>query len=54
MKPYDKGYTAFSYGDFTNPYKKDTFEYKEWERGFNAAYFNNQQALKDQLDEARG
>jgi hypothetical protein len=54
MRAYDKGYVAFSYGDFTNPYKKDTFEYKEWERGFNAAYFNNQQALKDQHHEARG
>jgi len=54
MKPYDKGYNAFRYGDFNNPYKKDTFEYKEWERGFNNAYFTNQQALKDQPYEARG
>jgi hypothetical protein len=54
MKPYDKGYKAFFYGDFNNPYKADTFEYKEWERGFNAAYFVNKQMLKELPHEARG
>ncbi len=54
MKPYDKGYKAFFYGDFNNPFNKGSFESKEWERGFNAAYFTNQQALKDNHYEARG
>ncbi len=37
----DKGYRAFHRGRITNPYKSNTTFYKEWERGFNKAYFQN-------------
>jgi hypothetical protein len=37
----EKGYKAFHRGRVTNPYKIDTAFYKEWERGFNKAYFEN-------------
>lgn len=41
MKAYDQGYSAFIKGDLDNPYDPDNYSYKEWERGFNAAYFYN-------------
>ena len=37
----EKGYRAFHTGRITNPYKLTTAFYKEWERGFNKAYFEN-------------
>tara|TARA_R110002020_G_scaffold311002_1_gene526661 strand:- start:292 stop:492 length:201 start_codon:yes stop_codon:yes gene_type:complete len=37
----EKGYRAFHRGRITNPYKINTTFYKEWERGFNKAYFQN-------------
>ena len=37
----EKGYRAFHTGRITNPYKLTTACYKEWERGFNKAYFEN-------------
>ena len=38
---HDKGYSAFKRGRIINPYKKESSFYKEWERGFNKAYFEN-------------
>jgi hypothetical protein len=38
---HDIGYRAFKRGRIINPYKKDSSFYKEWERGFNKAYFEN-------------
>ena len=38
---HDKGYRAFKRGRIINPYKKESSFYKEWERGFNKAYFEN-------------
>jgi len=37
----EKGSRAFHRGRLTNPYKDNTTFYKEWERGFNKAYFQN-------------
>tara|TARA_Y100000310_G_C20591792_1_gene768468 strand:+ start:410 stop:583 length:174 start_codon:yes stop_codon:yes gene_type:complete len=37
----EKGYRAFHTGRIANPYKIATAFYKEWERGFNKAYFKN-------------
>ena len=37
----EKGYKAFHRCKVTNPYNIDTAFYKEWERGFNKAYFEN-------------
>ena len=51
---FDAGYAAFSVYDDTrgpdgrmkgwplNPYYKNSLAFKDWERGFNAAYFDNQ------------
>ena len=39
----ERGYNAFRVGRIANPYKIDTYFYKEWERGFNKAYFENLQ-----------
>ena len=36
-----KGYDAFAYGKLYNPYGSDTMLYREWERGFNRAYYEN-------------
>lgn len=36
---YDQGYSAFKRGKIINPFHKDTMQCREWERGFNKAYF---------------
>jgi len=36
-----KGYDAFAYGKLRNPYSSDTMQHREWERGFNKAYYEN-------------
>jgi hypothetical protein len=37
---FQKGYQAFRRGFTKNPYqRKDDLQSREWERGFNAAYF---------------
>lgn len=36
---FDKGFKAFQKGNyFVNPFKRDTWAFKEWQRGQNAAY----------------
>jgi hypothetical protein len=38
---FSKGYQAFRRGFTRNPYqRKDDLQSREWERGFNAAYFD--------------
>jgi hypothetical protein len=37
----DKGKFAFKKGWLGNPYKPDTVQGKEWQRGFDAAYFEH-------------
>tara|TARA_R110000765_G_scaffold394352_1_gene487860 strand:+ start:495 stop:683 length:189 start_codon:yes stop_codon:yes gene_type:complete len=38
----ERGYKAFRRGRLSNPYEKSgSALYKEWERGFNKAYFAN-------------
>lgn len=41
MKAYNQGYGDFVKGNVVNPYSVDSYNYKEWERGFNRAYFRN-------------
>lgn len=43
----EKGYKDFRQGRVVNPFPSDTMQYREWERGFNKAYF-------DQLKRVRG
>jgi hypothetical protein len=38
---FDKGKYAFKKGWLGNPYDPDTVQGKEWQRGFNTAYFEN-------------
>ena len=38
---FHKGRKDFRYGRLDNPFRKGTLWAKEWERGFNAAYFSN-------------
>ena len=52
-KNFEEGYQAFSmverknkcYHVVANRLKKDTTPYREWERGWNAAYFENLEKL---------
>jgi hypothetical protein len=38
---YGQGYYAFSRGWLVNQYEADTTAGKEWQRGFDRAYFDN-------------
>ena len=42
---HDIGYRAFKRGRIINPYKVGRSFYKEWDRGFNKAYFENLEKL---------
>jgi len=37
---YKRGADDFHRGRVANPFHKDTMQYREWERGFNKAYFD--------------
>jgi len=49
---YEKGYADFWKGRIGNPFHKDTMQHREWNRGFNTAYF--EQLKKVQGNELRG
>ena len=36
---YEQGYTAFKRGRVRNPYNTTTMQWREWERGFTKAYY---------------
>ena len=38
---YQKGHTAFHKGHMLSPFNFNTMQYREWLRGFNAAYYEN-------------
>jgi hypothetical protein len=38
---YYKGFNDFKKGKIYSNYSIDTIDYKEWQRGWNAAYFEN-------------
>jgi hypothetical protein len=45
---YQMGYTGFKKGvTLSNPFNRDTMQYREWERGFNKAYFNQLKRVKE-------
>ena len=46
MKANDKGYKDFTSGRIINPYNLNTYRHKEWERGFNKAYFEQLKRVK--------
>lgn len=41
MRPFERGKRAFWKGDISNPYPDDSIEHREWQYGFDRAYFNN-------------
>lgn len=47
MKPYDEGAKAFKRGNLVNPYNKDTARYKDWQFGFDQAYFKTLKQVKE-------
>ena len=47
MKPFDEGRLAFKKGKISNPYNPDTSRYRDWQFGFDRAYFENLETVKD-------
>lgn len=39
---FDMGQKAFHRGIFDSPYKESSFLHKEWQRGFDTGFFQNQ------------
>ena len=35
------GYGSFKRGEHVNPYPTNTMQYREWNRGYNKAYYDN-------------
>jgi len=46
MKPFNEGIKAFKEGRLGNPYKENTKDYRDWEFGFNKAYFANLERIQ--------
>lgn len=45
---YQMGYSVFKNGSsLTSPFDKDTMQHREWERGFNKAYFEQLKRVKE-------
>lgn len=47
MTPFDEGFKAFRSGQLGNPYHKNTVRNRDWELGFNKAYFINLERVKE-------
>ena len=47
MKPFHKGIEAFKRGRIGNPYHPNTTDHRDWEHGFNKAYFSNLKKVKE-------
>lgn len=47
MKPFDRGVLDFKRGQVTNPFNLGTQRHKDWESGFNKAYFENLKGKKN-------
>ena len=41
MNAFEQGYQDFGKGQTTNPYNPNTPKYRDWEFGFNKAFFRN-------------
>jgi hypothetical protein len=46
MKAYDEGYRDFKKGNLENPYREGTNRHRDWQFGFNRAYFANLDKVK--------
>ena len=47
MKPYERGRRDFTVGNISNPYRKNSKDSRDWEYGFNKAYFLNLDKVKN-------
>jgi hypothetical protein len=52
-KPFNQGYRGFLVGNLTNPYPQNTKDYRDWEFGFNKAYFKNKEQVLDKESRRR-
>lgn len=52
MKPFEEGWQAFKRGNLGNPYPVDTQSHRDWEFGFNKAYFKNLEVINAKAKEA--
>lgn len=50
---FERGFNDFKFGRVINPFHKDTMQNREWERGFNKAYFEQLEKVK-QYEATRG
>jgi hypothetical protein len=46
MKRFHEGKKAFYKGRLDNPYPEDSNDYRDWQNGFNSAYFENKKKLE--------
>ena len=51
---FEKGYHAFKRGIISSPFSFNTTQYREWQRGFNSAYFANLKKVKYYETRRRG
>lgn len=52
-KVFKEGKKSFFSGNLGNPYNPDTYRNREWERGFNSAYFQNLEKVKKREQKTR-
>ena len=53
MKPFDEGRLAFKRGQLTNPYNPDTSRHRDWQFGFDRAYFDHLKVVKEKEQNAK-
>tara|TARA_R100000231_G_scaffold66980_2_gene53704 strand:- start:8 stop:232 length:225 start_codon:yes stop_codon:yes gene_type:complete len=51
---FEKGYHAFKRGIVSSPFNPNTMQTREWQRGFNSAYFANLKKVKNYESRRRG
>jgi hypothetical protein len=54
IKPFNEGYQAFLDGNLGNPYQANTKDNRDWEMGFNKAYFKNKELVIERELRERG
>jgi len=52
MKPFDEGRLAFKRGNLVNPYNADTSRHRDWQFGFDRAYFDHLKGVKEKEQNA--
>jgi hypothetical protein len=53
MNAFQKGMDAFKKGRLGNPYRPNTKDNRDWEFGFNKAYFSNLEKVKENENKIR-